>query len=82
MVQTQIQTMLDAVDVATNPSNGPVYPILRVLVAYPLDIDLNALKEDDHPLAVLFHSALASVLVTNPQGGDLIKQLQNYLLRR
>jgi hypothetical protein len=82
--------MLDAINVAGYPSISETYSLLRILAAFPLDIDLNAnsdsirreLNEDSHPLAVLSHSALTSVLATNPPGDAIVRQLQGALKRK
>jgi hypothetical protein len=82
--------MLNAVNVAGYSNIGETYSLLRILAAFPLDIDLNAnsdgirhaLDEDNHPLVVLSHSALISVLAANPRGNAIVTQLQGTLKRK
>jgi hypothetical protein len=85
-----MRAMLNAINVAGYSSISETYSLLRVLAAFPLDIDLDAnsdgirraLDEDDHPLAVLSHSALVSVLATNTRGNAIVTQLQGALKRK
>ncbi|CAG8684837.1 10127_t:CDS:1, partial [Acaulospora colombiana] len=89
--QAKINSMLDAIDTENQSSTTKrKYPILRIVVSFPLVADFNsrakkvrdALNEDHHPLALLSTSALTSVLATIPEGLSIAKQLRDDLKRK
>lgn len=65
------------------------YNILRVVAAFPLNVNFksmstdvqSAMGEDSHPLALLPRSALASALATSPDGRSIMSMLTRTLKR-
>jgi len=70
-------------------SLGHKYNILRVVAAFPLDVNFQssskvvqmALDEDEHPLAALSHAILTAELATCPDGKSFVDQLKGKLKR-
>ena len=68
---------------------GPEYNLLRVVAAFPLDVDFmssskavqDALQEDTHPLAKLPRAVLTAELATFQDGGLFVRQLNGTLKR-
>jgi len=76
--------MLEATNLGKPPSTGTPHNILRVVAAYPLDVNFDAeskpveaaLGMDEHPLAKLSQAALAAELATCEDGKSLVEYLK------
>jgi len=77
--------MLEATNLGRPPSTGTPYNTLRVVAAYPLDVNFaasckeveDALEMDEHPLAKLSHAALTAELATCKDGKSLVEHLKS-----
>ena len=76
--------MLDAIYIPNQPRTADgKYPILRVVAAFPLDVNFgsnsekvqDALEEDTHPLARLSQTMLASVIASTPEGEAIVRSV-------
>jgi hypothetical protein len=84
-----IDAMLTAINKPDESFTTGRYNILRVVAAFPLDVNFNSgstevgnvLREDKHALALLPRSALTSALATYPYGPDIIWMLTKTLKR-
>jgi hypothetical protein len=85
-VKKQTQSGIDAVLAAINKDErftAGKYNILRLVAAYPLDADFEArgekvakvLEEDNHALALMRRSTLASILATENQVPSVLSSL-------
>ena len=80
--------MLGAINQGNN-FPGQQYNILRVVAAFPFDIDFkssskavqDALREDTHPLAKLPRAVLTAELATCQDGRSFVNQLNGTLKR-
>jgi len=93
IVERQTQHDIDAMLAAINkPGEGYTtgrYNLLRVVAAFPLSANFNskaaavtnALREDNHALALLPRSALISALATCPYGPSIMSMLTKTLKR-
>jgi hypothetical protein len=88
--QRKINDMLKKVNLRDEGRTRGKYHILRVVAAFPRNINLTsrpdavqkALLEDEHPLVSLPHTSLTSVIATTPTGSDMIRQLHDSLNRK
>jgi hypothetical protein len=87
-VKQSIESMLGAINLG-ECFTGRQYNILRVVAAFPLDVNFEssskaiqrALVEDKHPLAALSHVLLTAELATCPDGKSFVDQLKRKLKR-
>jgi hypothetical protein len=85
--QRKINDMLQKINLTDEPPTKGKYHILRVVAAFPLDVNFSttskvvrrALEKDEHPLASMSHEGLISALSSTLNGSDMIRQLRDDL---
>ena len=80
--------MLEAINKAEDSFTGARYNVLRVVAAYPLDVNFvgslevqDALNEDNHPLASLEHAPLLFALTRSDARPSVLSSLSVSLKR-